>query len=211
MKVAVSIIKSKYNEKETVDIINQTSADYLHLDIMDGEFVKNKTYDFEDILLITKDNHKPLDVHLMVKDVESYLNDYITLNPDIISFHIEAVRNPKKYIDLLHDHDIKCGLAINPDTDIKKVIPYLDKIDTVLIMSVYPGEGGQKFIKDTEEKIIELKKLQTNFEIEVDGGVNIDSIEYASLADVVVSGSYICKSDDYESNIQKLREYKKQT
>ncbi len=205
MKVAVSFIKSKYNEKETIDIINQTNADYLHIDIMDGKFVEHKNYDYDDICLFTKDNHLPMDVHLMCDNPLEYINDFIKLKPDNITFHIEAEKSPLKLIDYLHENDIKAGLAINPDTDIKEIIPYLDKIDRVLIMSVVPGKGGQKFIMEMANRINELCKLKGNFAIEVDGGINDETIEYVQNADIVVSGSFICTSDNFEEKIQKLK------
>ena len=205
MKVAVSFIKSKYNEKETIDIINQTSADYLHVDIMDGVFVDNKNYDYEDIELFVKDNHKQLDIHLMCNNPLEYIKDYLKLKPYNISFHIEAEKNPTRIIDFLHENNIKCGLAINPETDLKVIIPYLNKIDTVLVMSVHPGKGGQKFMLEIVNKIKELSKLKGNFVIEVDGGVNSDSICHLENVDIVVSGSYICESDDFEEKIRKLR------
>ena len=205
MKVAVSFIKSKYNEKETIDMINQTSCDFLHVDIMDGLFTQNKNYDFEDIELLLKDNHKPLDIHLMCINPLKYIEEYIKLKPYNISFHIEAVHNPEKLIDYLHDNNIKCGLAINPDTDLKTIIPYLDKIDNVLVMSVYPGKGGQKFMMDVVEKVGELSLLKNNFTIEVDGGINNETRLFVSNADIVVSGSYICESPDFEERISKLK------
>ena len=205
MKVAVSFIKSKYLEKETIDIINQTSADFLHVDIMDGKFVENKNYDFDDIEMFVKDNHLPLDVHLMVEDPLSYIEDYIKLKPYNITFHIETVRNPLMLIDLLHDNGIKCGLAINPDTPISMLMPYLNKIDTVLVMTVYPGKGGQSYIKEMTNKIDELAKIKSNFVIEADGGINNETVEDAKNCDIVVSGSYVCMADDYEEKILKLK------
>lgn len=205
MKVAVSFIKSKYLEKETIDIINQTSADYLHVDIMDGKFVENKNYDYEDIRLFVTDNHLPLDVHLMVEDVEGYVNDFINLKPENITFHIEAVPNPLKLVNKLHDLGIKVGLAINPDTPVKKVIPFLEQIDRVLVMTVVPGKGGQAFMPETALKVDELAKLKGNFDIEVDGGINNETIGEVHNADVAVSGSYVCCSEDYEERISKLK------
>ena len=205
MKVAVSFIKSKYKEKETIDLINQTSCDYLHVDIMDGIFTENKNYDFEDIELFLKDNHKPLDIHLMCENPKDYINQYLKLNPYNISFHIEAEKNPDKLIDLLHENNVKCGLAINPNTNLKSIMPFLDKIDTVLVMSVYPGKGGQKFMMDVVDKINELANIKGNFVIEVDGGVNNQTINYLQNVDIVVSGSYICESIDFEERINKLK------
>ena len=204
MKVAVSFIKSRYSEKETIDLINQTSADFLHIDIMDGEFVENKNYDYEDIKMFLKDNHKPLDIHLMCADPLKYIEEYIELKPYNITFHIEAVNNPLRLIELLHDNGIRCGLAINPDTNIKEIKPYLDLIDNVLVMSVYPGKGGQKFIPESTSKINELALLKKNFTIEVDGGVNNEVINNLQNVDIVVSGSYICESEDYQKTMDTL-------
>ena len=205
MKVAVSFIKSKYNEKETIDIINQTTSDYLHVDIMDGIFTENKNYDYEDIELFVKDNHLPLDIHLMVDNPLNYIEDYLHLSPDNITFHIESVSNPLKLIELIHEANVKCGIAINPETKIDVIKPYLNLIDRVLVMTVKPGKGGQKFMVDLVSKIDELSKLKGDFEIEVDGGVNNDSRIYLNNADILVSGSYVCCSDDFEEKIKYLR------
>ena len=135
----------------------------------------------------------------------NYIKDYVKLNPYNITFHLEASNNINEIIDYIHSHNIKCGLAINPETNIDELKPYLDKIDTVLVMSVHPGKGGQTFIMDTITKIKELSKYKVNFVIEVDGGINKDSVKYLNNVDIVVSGSYICESDNYEENILKLK------
>ena len=205
MKVAVSIIKSKLSEKETVDLINQTSADSLHIDIMDGKFVENKTYCFEDIKLILRNNHKPIDIHLMCENPLDYIKQYIELKPQIIFFHIETVPNPLELIDYLHKNSIKCGIAINPQTSIDAIKPYLNNLDVVLVMTVHPGKGGQTFMIEMVDKIKELSLINGNFEIEIDGGVNNESIKYLENADIVVAGSYICMSDNYEEKIISLR------
>ena len=205
MKIAVSFIKSKHYEKETVDLINETSADYLHVDIMDGLFVNNKNYDFDDIKMIVKNNHKPLDIHLMCENPLDYIKDYIKLNPESITFHIEAVHKPLSLINILHDNNIKCGLAINPDTSINEILPYLSSIDKVLVMSVYPGEGGQTFIENTLDKISRLAEFKGDFLVEVDGGINDETIKKLENVDIVVSGSYVCMSDDYEKQILSLK------
>ena len=198
MKVAISIIKSRVKEKETIDLINKTTADYIHIDIMDGIFVENKSYDFEDIKLFLKDNRKPVDVHLMCQNPLEYIKEYVKLKPYCITFHIEAEKSPEKLINFIHENGIKCGIAINPETSIDVIKPYLNMIDILLVMSVNPGKGGQKFMMDMVSKIDELAKLKGNFEIEVDGGVNNETVKYLNNADIVVSGSYICMSDDFE-------------
>lgn len=205
MKVAVSFIKSKYSEKMTIDKINETCADYVHVDIMDGKFVENKNYEFLSIKGFVKDNSKPLDIHLMCDNPFEYIKDYVTLNPYNITFHIEAVDNPVKLINYLHENGIKCGLAINPETDIDKIVPYLSLIDTVLVMTVHPGKGGQAFMLDMVSKINNLSKLKDGFVIEVDGGVNNESIKYLKNCDIVVSGSYVCMSDDYNEKVMNLK------
>ena len=205
MKVAVSFTKVKYSIKDTIDMINNTSADYIHVDIMDGIFVENKNYEYQEIVSYLKDNHKPIDIHLMVSNPLDYIKEYLNLKPYNISFHLEAVNDPIPIINYLHQNNIKCGIAINPNTSLDKLIPYLDLIDTVLVMTVYPGKGGQPFIKEVVPKINELSKLKGNFIVEIDGGINEDSINYVNNADLVVSGAYICLSNNFEEKINKLR------
>lgn len=206
MKVAVSFIKSNYDEKETIKLIEQSKADYIHVDIMDGKFVKNKTYTFGDIELFTRGISKPLDVHLMVDNPQMYVRNYSLLNTEYITFHLEAVDNVNKMIDLIHEYGIKCGISIKPNTDIKKLIPYLDKIEQVLIMTVEPGEGGQSFMKDMVKKIDYLLKLKSrNFIVSCDGGINNETIKYVKDIDMVVSGSYVCMSDNYNERINNLK------
>lgn len=204
MKVAVSFIKSLYDEKKTIELIDKTSADYIHVDIMDGEFVSTKNYDFDDIKLMVNGASKLLDVHLMVKHPLDYINDYASLNTKQIIFHVEADDDIYETINEIHSYGIKAGLAINPDTPVKQIEKFLDLVDTVLVMSVYPGKGGQKFIVDTSDKIKELNNY-SDFLIEVDGGVNKDTISLTEGADMVVSGSYVCESADYEKAIESLR------
>ena len=204
MKVAVSFIKSLYDEKKTIELIDSTSADYIHVDIMDGEFVSTKNYDFDDIKLMMDGVSKLLDVHLMVRHPLDYIKDYASLNTKQIIFHAEADDDIYETINEIHSYGIKAGLAINPDTPVKQIEKYLDLVDTVLVMSVYPGKGGQKFIPESSDKIKELNNY-SDFLIEVDGGVNKDTINLTVGADMVVSGSYICESQDYEKAIEGLR------
>lgn len=205
MKVAVSFIKSKYNEKETIKLIDKTDADYLHLDIMDGKFVEHKNYTFREIEKLVQNTSKKLDVHLMCENPSKFIKDYALLNTECITFHLEAIKDPESIIEEIHSYGIKCGISIKPSTKVESLKPYLNRIEQVLVMSVEPGKGGQSFQMEAIDKINSLKELNLNFIINVDGGINEETISYVKNADMVVSGSYVCLSDDYQSQINKLR------
>lgn len=206
MKVSVSFLKSKYDLKTTIDKINETQADYIHVDVMDGVFVSNKTSDISEIINAFKDNIKPLDIHIMAIDNIKYIKEYLSLKPKYITFHIESIKNIHEAIKLIKDNNVKVGIAINPETRLYSIIPYLEIIDLVLVMGVKPGFGGQGFIKETINKINELKAIQPkyNFIINVDGGVNDETIKYIN-SDMVVSGSYVCMNDDMTEAIKTLK------
>lgn len=210
MKISTSILSIKDDIKNKVNELDNLNIDYLHLDIMDGKFVTNKTRSFQDIYEDIKDLKKPLDVHLMVKDVKSYIKKYELLKPEFITFHIEAVDDPKELIDYLKSKNIKVGLSIKPNTDFEDLGPYLNDIDLVLVMSVEPGRGGQKFIDEMEEKIDELRLLKNaygyKYLIEVDGGINDTTVYKCLSADIIVVGSFITNSDNYKEKIDILRE-----
>ena len=208
LKVSVSFIKNKYNdEKKTIEAINYTSADYIHVDIMDGKFVENKNYDINEVSLFLRENVKPLDVHLMCYDLEKYIVEYADLMPEFITFHLEATDKVDEIIDMIHSYGIKCGISIKPNTSVKELLPYLDKIELVLIMSVEPGKGGQKFMPIAIDKINELRKINKNVIISVDGGINDETVKLVN-SDMVVSGSYVCMSEDFEEKINKLKKKK---
>ena len=205
LKVSVSFIKNKYNdEKKTIEEINYTSADYIHVDIMDGKFVENKNYDINEVSLFLRENVKPLDVHLICYDLEKYIVEYADLMPKFITFHLEATDKVDEMIDMIHSYGIKCGISIKPDTRIEELLPYLDKIELVLIMSVEPGMGGQKFMPIAIDKINELRKINRNVIISVDGGINDETVKLVN-SDMVVSGSYVCMSDNFEEKINRLK------
>lgn len=211
MKISVSFITSLYKEKETVSKLALTNADYIHLDIMDGKFVKNKNYTFSEILKIINHNPNKLDVHLMVENPHKYLEDYASLNTEYLTFHYEAVKKPEELIEQIKNYGLKVGISIKPKTAIKKIIPLLSKIDQVLIMSVEPGKGGQEFIPEVIAKIQELvevrKKNDYSFIISVDGGVNDTNISIlrANEVDQVVVGSYVCMKENFQQQIDNLR------
>lgn len=208
MKISTSILnaKDKYN---SVIELNNTDTNYIHLDIMDGIFVSNKEFTIEEINKISLITKKPLDVHLMVSDPLKYINNIKNFsNINNITFHIEINQDISKIISTIKKLNIKCGIAINPNTLIDKIIPYLKDIDIVLIMSVNPGYGGQEFI-DITRKIKEISKYnkQNSFIIEVDGGINnlnIKRIKEAGATTFVV-GSFITNGN-YEERIKMLKQ-----
>lgn len=210
MLISTSILSIKENIDKKILELNNLDVDYIHLDIMDGKFVKNKTRSFNQIVSDINNTTKKVDVHLMVKDVKKYVDKYLLIKPDIITFHVEAIKDIDSMIDYIKEHNVKVGLAINPNTSIEDLSFYLDKIDVVLVMSVVPGMGGQKFILDVEEKIDELRLLKDaykyNYIIEVDGGINNKTILNTLNADMIVVGSYITNSSDYKKQIKTLRE-----
>lgn len=204
MKIAVSFIKSKYDDITTIQKIDETSADYLHVDIMDGKFAGQKNYSVEDIINLAKHTSKLLDIHLMVLNPESYIEGLVQLNVKCITFHVEATDKVNEIIDLIHSYGIKAGISLNPETSVEKIKPYLDRIDEVLIMTVHPGKGGQTFIEEMTKKIDELNNLG-DYILAVDGGINAETIKLVKKADMAVSGSFICESNDYEKSIETLR------
>lgn len=206
MKISVSILSEKDNYKEAVKKINETSCDYLHLDIMDGSFTSKSSFNIIESMDIGNTANKKLDIHIMSNKLDTILDDYINLKPEFITIHSE-IDDIDKYIAKIKEKGIKVGLALNPETDIDILKPYLDKIDLVLIMSVVPGMGGQRFIKEVIfklQKVNEMKKYH-NFIIEVDGGINNETINYVKeYIDIVVSGSYITNSNNYQDKINIL-------
>ncbi len=211
MKVSTSILSIKSNLSDNIKILDKSGTDYIHLDIMDGNFVTNKTWDYNDIKDILKDISTPVDVHLMVSNLDYYIDNFSKINPNNITFHLEATDNINKYINLIREKNIKVGLAIKPNTDINLIIPYLEYLDLVLVMSVEPGAGGQKFIDSSCDRIKLLKEIKElygyNYIIEVDGGINADTVKLVAVSgvDLVVSGSYITNSDNYKERIDTLK------
>ena len=208
MKISVSILDA-VNRYEAVDELNDTNISYIHIDVMDGKLVNNIQFqDMDEIREISKISKFPLQVHLMVEDISSYLDRFYGLNIESITFHLETEQDILMNIDKVHDMGYRCGIAICPDTDIQLIYPYLDKIDMVLLMSVIPGRGGQSFILDTKDKIAMLRnyidKNHLSVLIEVDGGINDKTISFVRDADVAVVGSYIVKSDNYIERVNSL-------
>lgn len=209
MKISVSYLSSNYDDLTTIKLIEKTSADYIHVDLMDGGFVPTKNFTIANVLELHKNTTLPLDIHLMCFDPIIYIEELAKLSPKYITFHIEATKDIVKTIELIKKYNIKAGLAIRPDTDLLELMPYLSVIDLVLIMSVEPGRGGQTFIPRSSlrlEELIEIRKINNlNFEIAMDGGINNETIKQVPGLDIAISGSYICKSDNYEKAISWLK------
>lgn len=206
MEVSVSILGGYDNLDETIEKVNDSICDYVHIDVMDGKFVSDVKFPFDITKKVIKKSKKKTEVHLMVNDINT-VHKYIELKPDVLIFHVEIIKDK----DIIYDikkKGIKVGLAINPETKIEKLLPYLKDIDLVLFMSVKPGKGGQQFKKTTLSKIAKLKKvLPSNMVINIDGGVNDTNALLCKKAGCkrLVSGSYITKSDNYDKKIKKLK------
>ena len=198
IKISPSILGGSFSNIERVILdLNQSRAEYIHFDVMDGDFVPNLTFGPQFITDVRKFSNKVFDVHLMINRVENFLDDYIRAGSDVISFHLEIKENIKKIIEKIKAEGIKCGLAIKPKTAWSEIQPYLQYIDQVIIMSVEPGFGGQKFMIDQVDKIknisnyIKINKL--NVGIEIDGGINFDTgkICVEAGANILVAGSFL--------------------
>lgn len=208
--ISVSFLTSKDIPK-TLKKLNETDADYIHLDIMDGKYVSNKTLPFSEMKNIYKFTDKRLDVHLMVDSPSKYIKNYASLNTEYISIHLDTKEDLLANLKLIKSYGIKAGVAINPDEEVSLLIPYLPYIDLILVMGVNPGMGGQKFISKTIDKLKELKVLRKEypnfkFKVSVDGGVNnIIASKIINYTDILVSGSYVLDSNDYQKQINSLR------
>ena len=212
-KLAASFLGSK-NASIALKKLNVTDIDLIHVDIMDGKYVKNKTMPFKELATINYYTEKRLDVHLMVMKPLKWIDNLATLNVDSITVHRNIKDDLDEIIDRCHMYGIKVGIAVNPSDEIESFYDILDKFDKVLIMSVVPGKSGQEFIP---ESIIKLNKLKSEIEkrklktiISIDGGVNFLNIKDLRNADIIVSGSTILKSSNYQDTITKLRKCLKQ-
>lgn len=209
MKVSASFLSS-WDKSQDLRKLNLTDVDYIHVDYMDGKFVKNKSLPFRQLKKVYKYTAKRLDVHLMAEKPERLIPKFATLNTEFITIHLEIDRDIKKIIELIHNYGIKAGLSVKPETPLEKLEPYLDDIDMILVMSVNPGKGGQTFIDDTKMRIIKLRNMleikeKNDILISVDGGINEETRKYVNDADIVVCGNYITSSDNFQDRIDKVR------
>ena len=212
MLVAPSILSADFgNLASEVEAICEAGCDLVHVDVMDGHFVPNMTIGPVVVSSVAKVATKPLDVHLMVENNSFFVDLFTPLKPKYISFHIEEEKHPHRLIQKIKDYNIKPAIVLNPHTRAEDIEFLLEDLDMVLLMSVNPGFGGQKFIPSVIEKAKRLKALiqkrNPNCLIEVDGGVNADNIKELKDAgvDIVVAGSYVYGSDDYSKAIKSLQ------
>ena len=212
IKVSPSILAADFaNLSEECSKIDKSNADWFHLDIMDGLFVPNISFGMPVVKTIRQLTKKPLDVHLMIVQPEKYITEFINLGSNIITVHIEATNNLNQIINKIHESSLKSGIAINPQTPISDLKEYINKVDLICLMGVNPGFAGQKFIESTHERLQELKHLiissGSSALIEVDGGVNKENYQKlkSNGADVLVAGSYIFNSPNYNIAINNLK------
>ena len=203
IKISPSILGGSFSNIERIILdLNQSKAEYIHFDVMDGDFVPNLTFGPKFISNVRKFSNKVFDVHLMINRVEKFLDDYIRAGSDIITFHIEINEDIKNIIKKIKAKGIKCGLAIKPKTSWSEVQPYLQHIDQVIIMTVEPGFGGQEFMNDQVDKIknisnyIKLNNLRVG--IEIDGGINFETGKTCveAGANILVAGSFLFNQGD---------------
>ncbi len=217
VEISASILDAKEDEAAKIFYnLEVAKIDYFHIDVMDGKFVEKNTVDkmnqYSNIL--KQITILPLDVHLMVEDVETYIKLYSAIEPNMITFHLEAIKDKEKIhemIKLVKDNNCKVGIAIKPNTEVKEIYEFLPYINTVLVMTVEPGKGGQALIPEILRKIRILKEYlnQHNLDtyIEADGGINLDTIDEVkeSGVDIVVVGNGILKTENYRTTVSKLK------
>lgn len=207
IKISPSILASDYANLET-ELNKISTSDLIHVDVMDGHFVPNISIGAPVVSAIKKVCRIPFDVHLMISNPIDYVEDFAKAGADIICFHAESSSDLEQTIAKIEALGVKPAVAVKPNTDIDVVLPYLDRLSMVLVMTVEPGFGGQSFMESTMPKIEKIRKINSEIDIEVDGGINEQTIKIASKAgaNVFVAGSAVFKSSDPAQTISALRE-----
>lgn len=208
--ISPSILSADFaNLEKDIKKVEKAGADWLHIDVMDGHFVPNITIGVPVVNSIKKITTLPLDVHLMIENPEKYIEPFVKAGADILTFHYEAVENVEHIVKLIKSYGVKAGMSIKPDTPAEEILKYLPVLDLLLVMTVEPGFGGQKFMEKCAEKISVIKQAaQENLIIQVDGGINAQTARICTHygANSLVAGNYIYKSTDVELAIKSLRD-----
>jgi len=209
--ISPSLLSADFGNLEAAcKMINASEAEWLHIDVMDGVFVPNISFGFPVLEAVNKYCNKPLDVHLMIVHPEKYITRFAKAGADILTFHYETVENPLEIIELIKYEGIKVGITINPDVPVSVLEPYVDKVDLVLLMTVFAGYGGQKFMEESYARIAELREMikrkNAHCVIEVDGGVNVQNAQqlFDSGVNVLVAGSAIFNADNPMETIHNM-------
>jgi len=209
--ISPSLLSADFgNLQAACEMINASEAEWLHIDVMDGVFVPNISFGFPVIEAVKKHCKKPLDVHLMIVEPERYLKRFVEAGADILTVHLETLKNPIETLRTINDLGVKTGITINPDIPVSKLKGLVKEVDLVLIMSVFAGYGGQKFIEDTYPRLEELRRIIADENpsciVEVDGGVNTENAPklFACGVDALVAGNAVFKSPNPIEAIHKL-------